>query len=86
MLSENAFKEMPTLADKSSDFGFSSGIQVYFWTQRSFRPLGRSDVEHQDQRAAAVEADDLRVALAMVAEVRRVRLHLGVDVLRVCAN
>ena len=34
-LSENAFKEMPTLADKSSDFGFSSGIQVYFWTQRS---------------------------------------------------
>ena len=34
MLSENAFKEMPTLADKSSDFGFSSGIQVYFWTQR----------------------------------------------------
>jgi hypothetical protein len=35
MLSENAFKEMPTLADKSSDFGFSSGIQVYFWTQRT---------------------------------------------------
>ena len=34
MLSENAFKEMPTLADKSSDFGFTSGIQVYFWTQR----------------------------------------------------
>jgi hypothetical protein len=34
MLSENAFKEMPTLADKSSDFRFSSGIQVYFWTQR----------------------------------------------------
>ncbi len=34
MLSENAFREMPTLADKSSDFGFSSGIQVYFWTQR----------------------------------------------------
>ena len=36
MLSENAFKEMPTLADKSSDFGFSSGIQVYFWTQRAW--------------------------------------------------
>ena len=36
MLSENVFKEMPTLADKSSDFGFSSGIQVYSWTQRSF--------------------------------------------------
>ena len=35
MRSENAFKEMPTLADKSSDFGFSSGIQVYFWMQRS---------------------------------------------------
>ena len=32
--SENAFKEMPTLADKSSDFRFSSGIQIYFWTQR----------------------------------------------------
>ena len=37
MLSENAFKEMPSLADKSSDFGFSSGIQVYFWTQRLAR-------------------------------------------------
>ena len=35
MLSENVFKEMPTLADKSSDFGFSSGIQVYSWTQRA---------------------------------------------------
>ena len=45
MLSENAFKEMPTLADKSSDFGFSSGIQVYFWTQRTgttgVPPVGR---------------------------------------------
>ena len=40
MLSENAFKEMPTLADKSSDFGFSSGIQVYFWTQRRAPPSG----------------------------------------------
>ena len=33
-LSENAFKEMPTLANRWSDFRFSSGIQVYFWTQR----------------------------------------------------
>ena len=46
MLSENAFKEMPTLADKSSDFRFSSGIQVYFWTQRpNFRlPLHKPNV------------------------------------------
>ena len=34
MLSENAFKEMPTLANRWSNFRFSSGIQVYFWTQR----------------------------------------------------
>ena len=34
MLSENAFKEMPTLANRCSNFRFSSGIQVYFWTQR----------------------------------------------------
>ena len=46
MLSENAFKEMLTLADKSSDFRFSSGIQVYFWTQRA--PL----VSAQAQRVA----------------------------------
>ena len=35
MLSENAFKEMPTLANRWSNFRFSSGIQVYFWMQRS---------------------------------------------------
>ena len=34
MLSENAFKEMPTLANRWSNFRFSSGIQVYFWMQR----------------------------------------------------
>ena len=34
MLPENAFKEMPTLANRWSNFRFSSGIQVYFWTQR----------------------------------------------------
>ena len=34
MLYENAFKEMPTLANRWSNFRFSSGIQVYFWTQR----------------------------------------------------
>ena len=28
ILSENAFRVMPTLADRSSDFGFSSEIQV----------------------------------------------------------
>ena len=33
MLSENAFKEMPTLANRWSNFRFSSGIQVYFWMQ-----------------------------------------------------
>ena len=35
MLSENAFKEMPTLANRWSNFRFSSGIQVYIWMQRS---------------------------------------------------
>ena len=35
MLSENAFKEMPTLANRWSNFRFSSGIQVYFWMQRT---------------------------------------------------
>ena len=45
MLSENAFKEMPTLADKSSDFRFSSGIQVYFWTQRVYcEAVGRHGI------------------------------------------
>ena len=34
MLSENALKEMPTLANRWSNFRFSSGIQVYFWMQR----------------------------------------------------
>ena len=34
MLAENAFKEMPTLANRWSNFRFSSGIQVYFWMQR----------------------------------------------------
>ena len=36
MLSENAFKEMPTLANRWSNFRFSSGIQVYFWMQRRY--------------------------------------------------
>ena len=36
MLSENAFKEMPTLANRWSNFRFSSGIQVYFWMQRVY--------------------------------------------------
>ena len=36
MLSENAFQEMPTLANRWSNFRFSSGIQVYFWTQRVY--------------------------------------------------
>ena len=57
MLSENAFKEMPTLADKSSDFRFSSGIQVYFWTQRIMIKSENQDAEKRDYDADEIAAD-----------------------------
>ena len=59
MLSENAFKEMQTLANRWSNFRFSSGIQVYFWMQRTYSkymPIGDNHFDAKTTQSG--NADD----------------------------